>query len=142
MGGGLAGGVAVVAFRQKDAMAAEDTDGWPGVPIQDTVSGPLPMAAPNPVVPVPVVPVVPVVPFDDPADPPKPRSARPGRLTVLAVPWAEVFVDGKSVGITPVEALKVDAGRHRLRLVGPDSAIDREVAVTSGKTTTVREAMP
>ncbi len=147
LGGGLVGGVAVAALRQKDAAAAGDTRGRPGVAIQETPPGPPALAAPGAVVAVPVaVPVPdPVAPVDadgDPADRPKPRSARPGRLTVLAVPWAEVFVDGKSVGITPVEALKVDAGPHRLRLVGPDSAVDREVAVTSGKTTTVREAMP
>lgn len=154
LGGGLVGGVAVAAFRHKDAAAAESTDGRPGVAIVDTVPDPPPLAAPTAVVPVvpvvpvvvPVVPVVvPVVPVDaqgDQADRPKPRSARPGRLTVLAVPWAEVFVDGKSVGITPVEALRVDAGQHRLRLVGPGSAVDREVTVASGKTTTVREAMP
>jgi serine/threonine protein kinase len=148
LGGGLVGGVAVAAFRQKDAAAAEDTDVRPGVAIVDTVPDPPPLAAPTAVAPVvavaavaPVVPV-PVVAQSDQADRPKPRSGRPGRLTVLAVPWAEVFVDGRTVGTTPVEALKVDAGQHRLRLVGPDSAVDREVTVASGKTTTVREAMP
>ena len=76
------------------------------------------------------------------ADSPRPRPARTGRLTVLAVPWAEVFVDGKRVGVTPIEGLKLDASRHRVRLQGPSGAVNREVTIVAGKNFTLREAMP
>jgi serine/threonine-protein kinase len=76
------------------------------------------------------------------ADSPRPRPARTGRLTVLAVPWAEVYVDGKRVGVTPIEGLKLDASRHRVRLQGPNGAVDREVTIVAGRNATLREAMP
>ncbi len=76
------------------------------------------------------------------ADSPRPRAARTGRLTVLAVPWAEVFVDGKRVGVTPIEGLKLDASRHQVRLQGPSGTVDREVTIVAGKNSTLREAMP
>ena len=60
----------------------------------------------------------------------------------MAVPWAEVFVDGKRVGVTPIEGLKLDASRHRVRLQGPSGAVNREVTIVAGKNFTLREAMP
>lgn len=33
-----------------------------------------------------------------------------------SVPWAELYVDGRLVGNTPVADLRLQAGRHRLRL--------------------------
>lgn len=63
-------------------------------------------------------------PADRPADPPTappptPRptpAAPPARMVVSSVPWAELYVDGRLVGNTPVADLRLPAGRHRLRL--------------------------
>lgn len=50
-----------------------------------------------------------------PAAPPAPR-APPALVVVSSVPWAELYVDGRLVGNTPVVGLRLKAGRHRLRL--------------------------
>jgi len=38
-------------------------------------------------------------------------------VVVSSVPWAELYVDGRLVGNTPVVGLRLPPGRHRLRLV-------------------------
>ncbi len=40
-----------------------------------------------------------------------------GMLAVNAIPWANVFVDGRAAGHTPRRGLSLEAGRHQLRLV-------------------------
>jgi hypothetical protein len=46
------------------------------------------------------------------------NKARPrGLLSVNAIPWANLFVDGHAAGHTPRRNLPLDAGRHQLRLV-------------------------
>lgn len=49
---------------------------------------------------------------------PPPAAAEPGRLQVNVLPWAEVSVDGRSLGRVPIDA-KLPAGRHRVRLSNP-----------------------
>ncbi len=46
-------------------------------------------------------------------------SARPGRITVLApgVSWAEVRIDGRDAGHTPLVGRPVASGRHRVEVV-------------------------
>ncbi|HYL22108.1 MAG TPA: PEGA domain-containing protein [Gemmatimonadales bacterium] len=52
-----------------------------------------------------------------PAPPPVPkRRAEPGRLSVNAIPWGSVYVDGRPVGNTPQLDLPVSPGQHRLRV--------------------------
>ena len=99
-------------------------------------SPPVPEPVPEPAPPEPATPEPPTTPTR------RPEARQSGRLTVLAVPWAEVFVDGKRVGVTPVEGLKVDAGRRRVRLKGPGGEELREVLIASGKTSTIKVAMP
>jgi hypothetical protein len=57
------------------------------------------------------------------ASPPE-RAAPPeagGQLTVAVEPWAEVWVDGRAVGTTPLGApLALSAGPHRVVLRNPD----------------------
>lgn len=54
------------------------------------------------------------------------RSSGPGTLRILVHPWAQVFVDGKLVGTTPLPVLSLPPGRHSLILV--NEALDvREV---------------
>ncbi len=56
-------------------------------------------------------------------------SVRPGLLKLSIQPWAEVYVDGKRMGTTPIAPLPVAPGRHRVRLVNPDLGVERTVRV-------------
>ena len=55
-----------------------------------------------------------------PASPPPPRvdprDADPGLLSVNAIPWGSVYLDGRAVGNTPEIDLPVAPGPHRLRV--------------------------
>jgi hypothetical protein len=52
---------------------------------------------------------------------------------VVARPWGQVFVDGRAVGTTPFPNLRLDAGRHVLRVLHPAyEAIERELEVQGG----------
>ncbi len=59
----------------------------------------------------------------------------PGRLTVTSRPSALVYLNGESVGETPIRARETPAGRHTLRLSRPDLGFQQETKVTieSGK---------
>jgi hypothetical protein len=54
---------------------------------------------------------------------------KPGILHVNTTPWSEVFVDGKSVGTTPLPGVVVSAGRHRIQFVNPLLNLSHEVTV-------------
>jgi hypothetical protein len=43
-----------------------------------------------------------------------------GRLSVNATPWANVFVDGQDMGLTPLANLSVPVGRHEVIWRNPD----------------------
>jgi serine/threonine-protein kinase len=66
------------------------------------------------------------------------RLARKGSLSVNAIPWANLFVDGNAVGHTPRRRLPLDGGRHVIRLVtqGGDTRT-RSVEITPGHDTKV-----
>ncbi len=56
----------------------------------------------------------------------------PAHVSLRTEPWAQVFVDGQSVGYTPtVRELTLPPGRHLLRLVNPYHPI-REAPLTLG----------
>jgi hypothetical protein len=44
------------------------------------------------------------------------RPAEPGFLSINAIPWGSVFVDGRPVGNTPQLDVPIPAGQHRLRV--------------------------
>jgi serine/threonine protein kinase len=73
-----------------------------------------------------------------------PRRVRPtrqfSRLNVIVDPWAEVLLDGKSLGSTPIRDKRVTAGRHRLRLTNQGLAKDvsRWIYLSPGETRSVR----
>ena len=46
-------------------------------------------------------------------------SAPVGSLLVVARPWGDVFIDGKQVGTTPLDWIRVPAGEHVLRVRHP-----------------------
>ncbi|MHB8418750.1 MAG: protein kinase domain-containing protein [Myxococcales bacterium] len=63
-----------------------------------------------------------------------------GTLDVRVQPWAQVFLDGKALGPTPLEPLEVFAGTHELRLVNHDLGKEetRRVAVREGRREVVK----
>jgi serine/threonine-protein kinase len=69
-----------------------------------------------------------------------PQSAPPetGRLRVVILPWAEVWVDGKPLGQTPVHT-KLSVGAHRVRLKNDTKDKTVTVTVTAAKTTVIDE---
>lgn len=85
-----------------------------------------PRVADDPPTPTPVEPPPPLaIPerattTDEPSDP---TPARPERevtvLSINATPWAEVYVDGRSVGVTPKRRLTVPSGARQLELKCP-----------------------
>jgi hypothetical protein len=51
-------------------------------------------------------------------------------VSVNADPWAEIEVDGKSVGETPIARLPVAPGRHRFLARMPDGRVlERELDI-------------
>jgi hypothetical protein len=56
-----------------------------------------------------------------------------GTISVNAVPWAEVLLDGKAIGETPIANLSVPIGPHELVLRNPRYTEQRRsVVVTVG----------
>jgi len=65
-------------------------------------------------------------------------AAGAGELLISTVPWSRVLIDGRDTGRdTPVRALRVPAGAHRIVLRTPDGN-DHEVAVVVQPGRTVR----
>jgi serine/threonine-protein kinase len=60
-----------------------------------------------------------------------PHPAASGKLDVRVNPWAEIFLDGKSLGVTPLDApLHLPAGKLLLTLKNSDLGVERKVPVT------------
>ncbi|HEY8039341.1 MAG TPA: serine/threonine-protein kinase, partial [Polyangiaceae bacterium] len=69
--------------------------------------------------------------------------AAPGYLRVLATPWAEVWVDGQRVDVTPfARGIPLPPGTHYVTLVHPSAPVEkRTVAIASGETRTIDVVM-
>jgi hypothetical protein len=66
-----------------------------------------------------------------------------GRLNVNAVPWAEVQVDGRDVGTTPLAAVPVRVGRHEVIFRHPNlGEVRRFVDVTASDRARVSVVFP
>lgn len=67
----------------------------------------------------------------------------PGFLRVLATPWAEVWIDGQRVDVTPfARAIPLPPGTHYVTLVHPNAPVEkRTVAVAPGETRTLDVVM-
>jgi hypothetical protein len=50
-------------------------------------------------------------------------------LSIDSTPWATIYVDGKSLGITPIVKRSLPAGRHKLRAVLKDGR-EKEQSIT------------
>jgi serine/threonine-protein kinase len=109
-----------------------------------------PAAEPPAAVPPPQA-AVPAAPKARPRRPPQPvPAAEPpvvtakGELVLLIRPWAKVEVDGKDVGVTPLnEPLLLAAGEHTVRLVNPDLGKDitRTVRITASGREVLKELL-
>jgi len=66
---------------------------------------------------------------------PRPPQETHGTLSVNAVPWAVVYIDGRKVGETPIEGLRLRAGVHHLRLVNTarNRALTVDVEIPPGQ---------
>ena len=65
------------------------------------------------------------------------QPAEPGRLNLLALPAAEVFLGARSLGTTPLLGVELPAGQHslRLRAVGGDAEKTVRVVIRPGEQT-------
>jgi hypothetical protein len=63
---------------------------------------------------------------------PAPPVARPakGRIAFRVNPWAEVTLDGRRLGPTPLEPVEMPAGRHVVVLENPELAARRTLGVS------------
>jgi hypothetical protein len=75
---------------------------------------------------------------------PAPSIAGFGKLRLIVDPWAEVFVDGRRVGETPLQEILLPAGEHTLALSNRDFAglIREAVRVLPGQSLTKRYSPP
>ena len=77
---------------------------------------PTPEEAPEPT-PAPVRNSTPT-PAPRPEPTPAPvANAEPGFLRLNSIPWSTVYVDGKEVGMVPLDGYQVPSGSHRIRFV-------------------------
>ena len=75
---------------------------------------------------------------------PKPTVIAKGELVLLIRPWAKVEVDGREVGVTPLnEPLMLAAGDHKVRLINPDLQKDivRTVHITASEREVLKEIL-
>ncbi|MET0405871.1 MAG: protein kinase [Cystobacter sp.] len=76
------------------------------------------------------------------AEPTPDPAAREGSLTLVTAEYARVFLAGRLLGETPLFQLKLPAGRHTLRLIGPDKkAVSLVVEITPGADTEMRGSL-
>ena len=65
-----------------------------------------------------------------------PVPAPQGWLQLLIIPWAEVSVDDRHIGTTPMRAVALPVGRRTVLLSHPDyGLVQREVVIDEGQTT-------
>ncbi len=68
--------------------------------------------------------------------------AGPGYLSMDTMPYSEVFVDGKSVGITPLVKIPLKPGKHSVKAVTQDGQTKKlGITVQSGKIVSKRIAI-
>lgn len=62
-----------------------------------------------------------------------------GELALVIRPYADVYIDGRHVGLTPRPPVKLAPGRHRIRLVNNDlnRSVLRTVTIRPGKRSTL-----
>jgi eukaryotic-like serine/threonine-protein kinase len=114
-------------------------------PSPNAVASPAPTPFPSTPSPVPAVsPSVAsrtahetsVAPVPAPATPAPPVQ---GWLLVLMKPWADVTVDGRTLGATPLERIPLSPGSHAVILTHPQyQPLTQRVEIRAGETTTIQ----
>lgn len=71
------------------------------------------------------------------------RARRPGKLTIDTTPWTVVYLGDRKLGMTPLQGVKLPAGKHRLRLANPKTGLSKSIVVTirPGRVTRVRRTL-
>jgi serine/threonine protein kinase len=90
----------------------------------------------QPAAPAPSPEPAPSAPAPAPAEPSAGPNDGTGELLISTLPWSHVFVDGHDTGRdTPVRALRVPEGQHRIGLRTPDGIVHNvDVFVEAGQT--------
>lgn len=72
------------------------------------------------------------------------QTSRTGTLSVRVRPWAQVFVDGELVGITPFAPVQLEPGNHSVIVVNPKLGVRRAftVNVKAGKAEELTVTLP
>lgn len=52
-----------------------------------------------------------------------------GSLTINAIPWAEIFIEGESKGTTPLAGLRLPVGKYSIKLINQELKIEKSVDV-------------
>jgi len=82
---------------------------------------------------------VPATPVPAPAEPP-PAAAEPVPVAINAIPWAEVSVDGRPLGETPLAGIRLAPGPHTFRARMPDGTTrEQTVDIAPDRRTVVFE---
>lgn len=130
---GVVGVGAIAWLRRPDPAAVDATPA-----VESVATTPAPVATPVPAVDPPSTarePISPptasrMTPAPAPAPTkPKERALARGRLLINPVPYAEVTIDGKSEGTTPIDRA-LSAGEHTVELYNPDTERRKSVRVT------------
>ncbi len=60
---------------------------------------------------------------------------KPGYLTIVTIPWANIYIDGKDAGTTPIFRKKLKAGKHTITLFSPQLGVEKklELEIQPGK---------
>jgi serine/threonine-protein kinase len=78
----------------------------------------------------------------------RPAPSKPGLLKLAILPWAEVSIDGKPMGTTPLKPISLKAGQHKVVLSNPAyRPLSRTVTIRANQTTRLelnlsRDAIP
>jgi eukaryotic-like serine/threonine-protein kinase len=94
-------------------------------------------AAPSPVAAqvdaaVPAIAAAPAPPSTPRA--PRARDRRPGWLTVDSRPYANIYIDGRNVGVTPLLRLPLSPGTHHVRAITADGRQQRfRISIEPGR---------
>jgi serine/threonine-protein kinase len=140
----LAYGAALLLTGAVAAILVVTLDGSPAPAVGPPVVVAPPDAAPRRDAAVAVA-ARPLVAAPDTTAPPPPKPAPPsevgpGRVTITALPWAWVEIDGALLDRqTPITGLPLRPGRHKVRLMSPDKSAEyvQMVTVQPGRTAAV-----
>jgi len=100
-------------------------------PAPRSVATPAPPPSPSPAA---VTAPPPVAPTPTPPPPPTP-APEPGQLQIAVRPWAEVVIDGRGMGTTPLDKITLESGPHVVVLHHPAYLeLRRSIVVKPGET--------